>query len=102
VWSGDTPRRLANIDISVAVATENGLITPIVKNAIGLGVQEISDIVKVTENSSVVQKFTFHLMLTTLMATSTTFDFCFAGLVWYNYFICICFTSSLWHSVNLF
>ena len=49
VWSGDTPRRLANIDISVAVATENGLITPIVKNAIGLGVQEISDIVKVSE-----------------------------------------------------
>ena len=47
VWSGDTPRRLANIDISVAVATDNGLITPIVKNAIGLGVQEISDIVKV-------------------------------------------------------
>ena len=48
VWSGDTPRRLANIDISVAVATDNGLITPIVKNAIGLGVQEISDVVKVT------------------------------------------------------
>ena len=48
VWSGDTPRRLGNIDISVAVATDNGLITPIVKNAIGLGVQEISDVVKVT------------------------------------------------------
>jgi len=54
VWSGDTPRRLENIDISVAVATDNGLITPIVKNAIGLGVQEISDIVKVSESSSCV------------------------------------------------
>ena len=50
VWSGDTPRRLENIDISVAVATDNGLITPIVKNAIGLGVQEISNMVKVTQH----------------------------------------------------
>jgi len=49
VWSGDVPRRLVDIDISVAVATDNGLITPIVKNAIGLGVQEISDIVKVSQ-----------------------------------------------------
>jgi len=65
VWSGDTPRRLADIDISVAVATDNGLITPIVKNAIGLGVQEISDIVKVTNNSSAVHAFMFQLMLRT-------------------------------------
>lgn len=48
MWSGDTPRRHDNIDICVAVATDNGLITPIVRNAIDLGVQEISDIVKVT------------------------------------------------------
>ena len=48
VWSGDTAQRLDNIDISVAVATDNGLITPIVKNAIGLGVQEISASVKVS------------------------------------------------------
>ena len=52
VWSGDTPQRLENIDISVAVATDNGLITPIVKNAIALGVQEISDIVKVNHSCS--------------------------------------------------
>jgi len=52
VWANDTPRRLGNIDISVAVATDNGLITPIVKNAISLGVQEISDIVKVICSSS--------------------------------------------------
>jgi len=53
VWAGDTAQQLDNIDISVAVATDAGLITPIVKNAIGLGVQEISDIVKVTNSSSV-------------------------------------------------
>jgi len=50
VWTGDAVRRLSSIDIAVAVATENGLITPIVKNAIGLGVQEISDIVKVSSH----------------------------------------------------
>ena len=48
VWTGDGPRLLNNIDISVAVATDNGLITPIVKNAIGLGIDEISAAVKVT------------------------------------------------------
>ena len=51
VWSGETAQRLENIDISVAVATDNGLITPIVKNTIALGVQEISDIVKVIDRS---------------------------------------------------
>jgi len=51
VWSGETPRRHDNIDICVAVATDNGLITPIVKNAIGLGVKEISDVVKVAYDS---------------------------------------------------
>lgn len=33
---------MSNIDISVAVATSSGLITPIVKDAIGLGLEEIS------------------------------------------------------------
>jgi len=48
LWSGTAAQRLDNIDIAVAVATENGLITPIVKNAVALGVQEISDVVKVS------------------------------------------------------
>jgi pyruvate/2-oxoglutarate dehydrogenase complex dihydrolipoamide acyltransferase (E2) component len=48
IWSGDAPRLLSSIDISVAVATDNGLITPIVKNAIGLGIDEIAAAVKVS------------------------------------------------------
>ena len=46
-WTGEGSRVLSNIDIATAVATEGGLITPIVKNAVGLGLQEISAIVKV-------------------------------------------------------
>ena len=34
------------MDISIAVATDNGLITPIVKGAAGLGIQAISATVK--------------------------------------------------------
>lgn len=47
VYTGETARLLSNIDISVAVATDNGLITPIVKDALWLGVEEISVCVKV-------------------------------------------------------
>ncbi|CAH1786725.1 unnamed protein product [Owenia fusiformis] len=46
VWEGDNPVQLQDIDISVAVATDSGLITPIVKNASGLGVEQISHNVK--------------------------------------------------------
>ena len=38
---------MSNVDISVAVATKSGLITPIVKNTPYLSVDEISDTVKV-------------------------------------------------------
>ncbi|XP_076126573.1 pyruvate dehydrogenase protein X component, mitochondrial [Alosa pseudoharengus] len=41
-WAGDGPRALGSIDISIAVATDRGLITPIIKDAAGKGVQEIS------------------------------------------------------------
>ncbi|KAG7522063.1 pyruvate dehydrogenase protein X component, mitochondrial [Solea senegalensis] len=41
-WSGDGPRALDSIHISVAVATDKGLITPIIKDAANKGVQEIS------------------------------------------------------------
>ena len=47
MWTGETGRVQENIDISVAVATDNGLITPIIKNAIGLGVAEIASTIKV-------------------------------------------------------
>lgn len=45
-WRGDAIRRYKNVDISVAVQTDNGLITPIVKNAERLGVSEVSKQVK--------------------------------------------------------
>ncbi len=40
-------KQMPNVDISVAVATENGLITPIVADADKLSVLEISERVKV-------------------------------------------------------
>ncbi|KAF9195321.1 hypothetical protein BGZ51_002836 [Haplosporangium sp. Z 767] len=44
--SGDNAKQLKDIDISVAVATPTGLITPIVKGADARGVQSISSTVK--------------------------------------------------------
>lgn len=46
-WDGDGPKQLPFIDISVAVATDKGLITPIIKDAAAKGIQEIADSVKV-------------------------------------------------------
>ncbi|KAF6105426.1 pyruvate dehydrogenase complex component X [Phyllostomus discolor] len=45
-WDGDGPKQLPFIDISVAVATDKGLITPIIKDAAAKGIQEIADSVK--------------------------------------------------------
>lgn len=47
-WSGECPLALDSIHISIAVATERGLITPIIKDAANKGVQEIADNAKVT------------------------------------------------------
>uniref|UniRef100_A0A672FPI3 Dihydrolipoamide acetyltransferase component of pyruvate dehydrogenase complex n=1 Tax=Salarias fasciatus TaxID=181472 RepID=A0A672FPI3_SALFA len=41
-WSGEGPQALDSIHISIAVATDKGLITPIIKDAANKGVQEIS------------------------------------------------------------
>ncbi|XP_062857716.1 pyruvate dehydrogenase protein X component, mitochondrial [Trichomycterus rosablanca] len=41
-WSGEGPQALDSIHISIAVATERGLITPIIKDAANKGVQEIA------------------------------------------------------------
>ena len=41
-WNNGTIHVMPSVDVSVAVATPNGLITPIVANADRLGVEEIS------------------------------------------------------------
>ena len=46
-WNGEEAQLLNDVDISVAVATDAGLITPIVKTADNLKVAEISSILKV-------------------------------------------------------
>ncbi|XP_073397906.1 pyruvate dehydrogenase protein X component, mitochondrial isoform X2 [Dendrobates tinctorius] len=46
-WNGEGPRQLESIDISIAVATDRGLITPIIKQAGSKGIQEIADSAKV-------------------------------------------------------
>ncbi|XP_070547475.1 dihydrolipoyllysine-residue acetyltransferase component of pyruvate dehydrogenase complex-like [Ptychodera flava] len=46
MWAGDSIRLIENIDVSVAVATPNGLITPIVKNAADKGILEIAKDIK--------------------------------------------------------
>ncbi|XP_008570043.1 PREDICTED: pyruvate dehydrogenase protein X component, mitochondrial [Galeopterus variegatus] len=45
-WDGEGPKQLPFIDISVAVATDKGLITPIIKDAAAKGIKEIADSVK--------------------------------------------------------
>ena len=50
--------QLSTVDISVAVATDKGLITPIVKNADRLSVSGISETVKV-----IILDFCFLLLL---------------------------------------
>ncbi|NXU43332.1 ODPX protein, partial [Drymodes brunneopygia] len=41
-WDGEVCRRLQSIDISIAVATDRGLITPIIKDVAAKGIQEIA------------------------------------------------------------
>lgn len=45
-WTGDAIRQFNNVDVSVAVATPNGLITPIVTGVEGRGLESISAKVK--------------------------------------------------------
>uniref|UniRef100_A0A8C9T6D3 Dihydrolipoamide acetyltransferase component of pyruvate dehydrogenase complex n=1 Tax=Scleropages formosus TaxID=113540 RepID=A0A8C9T6D3_SCLFO len=46
-WGGEGPQALESIHISIAVATDRGLITPIIRDAASKGVQEISANAKV-------------------------------------------------------
>lgn len=48
VWQGDSVKLSTTVDISVAVATDQGLITPIVQSAAYLSVDDISSKVKVS------------------------------------------------------
>lgn len=57
-WSGEGPQALDSIHISIAVATERGLITPIIKDAADKGVQEIAANAKVTVTMAAVQFLT--------------------------------------------
>ncbi|XP_066853264.1 pyruvate dehydrogenase protein X component, mitochondrial [Anser cygnoides] len=41
-WDGEGCRQLQSIDISIAVATDRGLITPIIKDVAAKGIQEIA------------------------------------------------------------
>ena len=59
---------MSNVDISVAVATKSGLITPIVKNAPFLNVEQISDSVKV--------RFCLHIELLHIIIVPTQSDQC--------------------------
>ena len=45
-WAGDAVLQFKHSDISIAVATPNGLMTPIVKHAEGKGLQKISSEIK--------------------------------------------------------
>jgi dihydrolipoamide dehydrogenase-binding protein of pyruvate dehydrogenase complex len=56
----DNVRYMGDIDISVAVATDAGLITPIVKDAIGQGIEGISNTVKELAQKAKVGKLQPH------------------------------------------
>lgn len=45
-WNGEGPSQLESIDISIAVATDRGLITPIIRQASNKGIQEIAETAK--------------------------------------------------------
>lgn len=47
IWSNDDIQPLSQVDIAVAVATDNGLITPIVTQANEKSVAEISSNIRV-------------------------------------------------------
>lgn len=52
IWANEGPQLSQTVDISVAVATPNGLITPIIRGATYLTVDQISKTVKVSVSTS--------------------------------------------------
>ncbi|GAB0190129.1 pyruvate dehydrogenase protein X component, mitochondrial [Grus japonensis] len=60
-WDGEVCRQLQSIDISIAVATDRGLITPIIKNVAAKGIKEIAASAK--DMSSVLHIFPLQSLL---------------------------------------
>ncbi|KAI9555862.1 hypothetical protein GHT06_018379 [Daphnia sinensis] len=60
IWQGNELVQPTNVDISVAVATKSGLITPIVTDVLGRGVLEIGDIVRDLAERARVGKLQLH------------------------------------------
>ncbi|NXW11241.1 ODPX protein, partial [Fregetta grallaria] len=50
-WDGEVCRQLQSIDISIAVATDRGLITPIIKDVAAKGIKEIAASAKVAKKA---------------------------------------------------
>lgn len=48
ICNGEVCRQLQSIDISIAVATDRGLITPIIKDVAAKGIKEIAASAKVS------------------------------------------------------
>jgi pyruvate/2-oxoglutarate dehydrogenase complex dihydrolipoamide acyltransferase (E2) component len=46
-WDGCQAKQLEEIDIAVAVATDGGLITPVIRDAVNLDVSQVSLVLKV-------------------------------------------------------
>lgn len=60
VWNGEEAKLVKDVDISVAVATDAGLITPIVKTADTLKIAEISTVLKDLANRAREGKLQLH------------------------------------------
>ncbi|EFX90186.1 hypothetical protein DAPPUDRAFT_299977 [Daphnia pulex] len=60
IWKGDQLIKPATVDISVAVATNSGLITPIVTDVLGRGVLEIGDVVRDLADRARIGKLQLH------------------------------------------
>jgi len=60
VWNGEELVQLSSIDISVAVATDSGLITPIVTDVTRRGLQDINDTVRDLANRARQGKLKLH------------------------------------------
>lgn len=52
-WAEESVQVQSSVDISVAVATDSGLITPIIRNAVNLSISQISTTTKVCLYSGV-------------------------------------------------
>ena len=54
VWDGSAAKLVKEIDVAVAVATDGGLITPVVRDAANLHVTQISLVLKVIKSTIII------------------------------------------------